>query len=1196
VRPGSLALTEQDDDVLRISWDAIGLAETYSIYRTTAAGGPWMRIATGTTAPFYDDDVDGELPGPVGAPLAAGLSSAAVQCSWEAYAAAIPAGATWYYQVAAAGAGCEGLPGAVVEGSISAVVKGYVVYRGGQPLTATLGIDATGYTDAVLLPNTSAAYQIAVLTADDLHGPLSCGTTAWTHAAQPSLGTAAVYWNETDLFYTNLSLDANNNSAETEYAVTIDSGGYGAWWVQADNLIGLTTYWAASTAWTHKYLEAGATAYYKVKARNHDGIETALSDERAVYVASLPGPLNFRALGKTDSEIIWRWDDAASENAYQVYASSGALLAGIPQDTVAWTETGLAQNTQYVRYATLTHPVSGESLPSNTTECFTLMSDPVGIAYTMIGASSITIRSSSLVTNISSGSSGAYFTNTTRSEVSGWLHTDTWMNVNLLPNTRYSFIMRLRNADGIETTDTPVSSRYTMAAVPGAPILYKTKDTNFQIILQENGNPGSTEYAIKISTAPSGTVQYAQYAGTYAVRGTTVDYRTKAVWGESILLTGLSGSSTYYVTVTARNAAGSVTADSALATIITMGYAPGLASDWDSTNGHHVHVRINTGTHTEDTEYAILHTAGIGIGLWLDGSGSTQPSPYYLTKAQWEIIPHRNAHIELDPGSQHKYRAQSRNPATGETADSAEGVVYTLLDAPSGVSAQEMEDDYLRIAWNPVADAAHYQVYAATASGGAMTYLGISTSTNFAHDIDGSRPEKATGLAGVVLSSTSIAVSWLTVPGVLNSAPRYYAIAAGNANCSGVLSSECGGFVSPVIAGYRVYRNSVLAATVSSSTVAWDDTGRLPSTQYIYQVSAVSSDALESELSEPVTCVTFPQDMAKPEDVIGMRVLSIANNVIRVSFSAVRRRVDGSEIGNCLKGYGVYRAQELHGPWERLRFIGPQEAREFTDTFSEGIQYYCVRAVDVYNQEGNATMLVDTQTDIVIISVDGRVNMAFDNESKAVFVNAGSDIRIKILEDTPADSMLMHYTISAYDDADRPLDSSIVERYRLGPLLTFRFGTNISAQARALASSNLKPALFWHNTVKWVKVNGDLDTGSSVLSLRSKIFGRYSVQYAVVPTKFGVASVEPKIFSPDESDSVVSRVRFFIDNPGSSEITARIFDRKGQLIKANLPRELETVIYWDGRDVNGKVVPSGIYIYQIEADNKVINGTVVVAR
>jgi len=43
----------------------------------------------------------------------------------------------------------------------------------------------------------------------------------------------------------------------------------------------------------------------------------------------------------------------------------------------------------------------------------------------------------------------------------------------------------------------------------------------------------------------------------------------------------------------------------------------------------------------------------------------------------------------------------------------------------------------------------------------------------------------------------------------------------------------------------------------------------------------------------------------------------------------------------------------------------------------------------------------------------------------------------------------------------------------------------------------------------------------------------------------------------------------------------------------------EETLKWDGKDASGNPAPGGVYIYQIEVtgpENKVINGTVVVAR
>lgn len=95
---------------------------------------------------------------------------------------------------------------------------------------------------------------------------------------------------------------------------------------------------------------------------------------------------------------------------------------------------------------------------------------------------------------------------------------------------------------------------------------------------------------------------------------------------------------------------------------------------------------------------------------------------------------------------------------------------------------------------------------------------------------------------------------------------------------------------------------------------------------------------------------------------------------------------------------------------------------------------------------------------------------------------------------------------------------------------------------------------------------------------------------------FTLTKVTPRVFSPGEGNPVVNRARFHFTNPDSGEITIRIFDIKGSLVRRNLDSESPLVMYWNGRDQGGSMVRGGIYIYQIEVGEQVITGTVVVAK
>ena len=94
---------------------------------------------------------------------------------------------------------------------------------------------------------------------------------------------------------------------------------------------------------------------------------------------------------------------------------------------------------------------------------------------------------------------------------------------------------------------------------------------------------------------------------------------------------------------------------------------------------------------------------------------------------------------------------------------------------------------------------------------------------------------------------------------------------------------------------------------------------------------------------------------------------------------------------------------------------------------------------------------------------------------------------------------------------------------------------------------------------------------------------------------FTLTKVAPRVFSPSEPGSTVNRVTFTFSNPGGGEVTIRIFDIKGSLVRRNLDSQGFNM-YWDGKDQSGALVKGGIYIYQLEASDKVLTGTVVVAK
>ena len=108
------------------------------------------------------------------------------------------------------------------------------------------------------------------------------------------------------------------------------------------------------------------------------------------------------------------------------------------------------------------------------------------------------------------------------------------------------------------------------------------------------------------------------------------------------------------------------------------------------------------------------------------------------------------------------------------------------------------------------------------------------------------------------------------------------------------------------------------------------------------------------------------------------------------------------------------------------------------------------------------------------------------------------------------------------------------------------------------------------------------------------------VAFTGIYTTADDGQVTPRIFTPngDTKNDVVS-FTFPNPDPGDTSQLGRIFDIQGHRVyDLDMSNTTNTEIKatWSGVGIDGNVVRSGIYIYQIETSTKVFNGTVVLAK
>jgi len=90
----------------------------------------------------------------------------------------------------------------------------------------------------------------------------------------------------------------------------------------------------------------------------------------------------------------------------------------------------------------------------------------------------------------------------------------------------------------------------------------------------------------------------------------------------------------------------------------------------------------------------------------------------------------------------------------------------------------------------------------------------------------------------------------------------------------------------------------------------------------------------------------------------------------------------------------------------------------------------------------------------------------------------------------------------------------------------------------------------------------------------------------------------PNPFTPLSSDPRFNRVTFSARGLGDveGEFTVKVYNIDGILVTELMAPPGERELTWDGKDDDGELVESGVYIYQIQVGGKFSTGTVIVAK
>ncbi len=142
-------------------------------------------------------------------------------------------------------------------------------------------------------------------------------------------------------------------------------------------------------------------------------------------------------------------------------------------------------------------------------------------------------------------------------------------------------------------------------------------------------------------------------------------------------------------------------------------------------------------------------------------------------------------------------------------------------------------------------------------------------------------------------------------------------------------------------------------------------------------------------------------------------------------------------------------------------------------------------------------------------------------------------------------------------------------------------------------------SVFFWDGIRWIRIGGTVDAANDLVSVKIRnINGVYAVFEAVSTS--GVirnVTVTPNPFTPDQAGFATATLSFLLDK-AYPVVDVRIFDLRGRLVRSySIDGGLASgSVPWDGKDKDGYMVKSGIFIYQITAGGQTYSGRIVMIR
>jgi hypothetical protein len=351
------------------------------------------------------------------------------------------------------------------------------------------------------------------------------------------------------------STATDTTSPPVSYFFNFVSGGAG----------GNDSAWQSGTTYTDTGLTPNTGYTYRVKARDSatpTPNETGYSGNAATatYIETPTGvsfgTVTLSSIDLTATGTLTNLTTGTSGLYFDSTTSGGDGGINAWVQTTTDTATGLSANSSYTFAVKARNQNSVETAYGPTAAKATLIETPTGVSFGTVTENSIVLNATGTLSNLTTGTSGLYFDSTTSGGdggINAWVQVLTDTATGLSPNSSYTFQVKARNRESVETAYSASAAKVTLANVPSAPTLSGATQTTLDLDVNANGNPAATEFAVQCTAAAPADANWAgKYVSATGMPSAAAVWRTEAQWAVTTVQ-GLEACTTYTFAVKARN-------------------------------------------------------------------------------------------------------------------------------------------------------------------------------------------------------------------------------------------------------------------------------------------------------------------------------------------------------------------------------------------------------------------------------------------------------------------------------------------------------------------------------------------------------------------------------------------------------------------------------------------------------------------